>query len=161
MNTLDAVLLVFAALSVVLGLWRGLLRETFAVVAWIAGFPLATYFASDVSRWLDLKDTSPSVAYMLAWMLVFVAVWLVCQVLSQLLSGLLSVVGLGLLNRLLGGVFGLTRAVLSLLVLAMVVGFTSAAHHPLWQSSWVAQLAHQGLVWCKPFLPVPLEGWVF
>jgi len=161
MNTLDAVLLALAALSVVLGLGRGLLRETFAVVAWIAGFPLATHFAPDVRQWLDLSDTSPAFAYMLAWLLVFVAVWLVCQVLSQLLSGLLSVVGLGIFNRLLGGVFGLTRAVLSLLVLALVVGFTPAARHPLWLSSWVAQLAHQGVLWFKPFLPAPLEGWVF
>jgi membrane protein required for colicin V production len=160
MNALDVVLLALIALSVVLGLWRGLVRESFAVLAWVAGFPLASHFAPDVRLWLDLSDTSPALAFMLAWLLVFVAVWLVCHVLSQLLSGVLSVVGLGLVNRLLGGVFGFTRAVLSLLLLTLLVGFTPAVGHPLWQSAWVVQRAHQGVLWLKPFLPAPLEGWV-
>ena len=122
---------------------------------------MASHFAPDVRRWLDLADTSPALTYMLAWLLVFMAVWLVCHGLAMLLSGALSMVGLGIVNRLLGAAFGLTRAALSLLVLSIVVGLTPAVRHPLWQSSWVAQLAHQGVLFFKPFLPAPLEGWVY
>ena len=160
MNSLDLVLLALTALSVGLGLWRGVIRESLAVLAWLLGFPLANHFAPDVKRWLDLTDTSPALSYMLAWVLVFMAIWLVCQGLAMLLSGALSLVGLGIVNRLLGAAFGLTRAALSLLVLSIVVGLTPAVHHPLWQSSWVAQLAHQGVLLFKPFLPAPMEGWV-
>ena len=74
---------------------------------------------------------------------------------------MLSLVGLGIFNRILGGVFGLTRAALSLMVLTIIVGLTPAVSYPLWQSSWVAQMAKQGIVFFKPFLPAPLEGWVF
>jgi membrane protein required for colicin V production len=161
MNTLDWVLLALVALSVVLGLWRGVVRESFAVLAWLLGFPLATYFAPTVRRFLDFSDTSPALTYMAAWVLVFMAVWLVCHGLAMLLSGALSMVGLGIVNCLLGAAFGLTRAALSLLVLSIVVGLTPAVRHPLWQSSWLAQLAHQGVLFFKPFLPAPLEGWVF
>ena len=161
MNILDLVLLALTALSIVLGFWRGVIRESFAVLAWVLGFPMASHFAPDVRRWLDLADTSPALTYMLAWLLVFMAVWLVCHGLAILLSGALSLVGLGIVNRLFGAAFGLTRAVLSLLVLSIVVGLTPAVRHPLWQSSWVAQLAHQGVLFFKPFLPAPLEGWVY
>jgi len=161
MNTLDLVLLALTAISVVLGVWRGVVRESFSVIAWLAGFPVANYFASDVRHWLDLSDTSPAVAFMLAWVLVFVLVWLVCHVFSALLSGALSVVGLGLFNRLLGAVFGLTRAALALMVFAILVRLTPAANYPLWQSSWVVQMANRGIEFFKPFLPVPLESWVF
>jgi len=161
MNTLDWVLLVLVALSVVLGLWRGVIRESFAVLAWLAGFPLATHFAPAVKDFLTLSNTSPALTYMLAWILVFLSVWLVCHVVSTLLSGLLSVVGLGIINRLLGGVFGLTRAALSLMVLAIVVSLTPAVRYPLWKSSWVVHMANQGVDIFKPFLPAPLEGWVF
>ena len=161
MNSLDLVLLALTALSVGLGLWRGVIREALAVLAWLLGFPLASPFAPDVRLWLNLTDISPALSYMLAWLLVFMAVWLVCHGLAMLLSGALSMVGLGIVNRLLGGAFGLTRAALSLMVLSIVVGLTPAVHHPLWQSSWVAQLAHQGVLLFKPFLPAPLEGWVF
>jgi membrane protein required for colicin V production len=161
MNSLDLVLLALTALSVGLGLWRGVIREALAVLAWLLGFPLASHFAPDVRLWLNLTDISPALSYMLAWLLVFMAVWLVCHGLAMLLSGALSMVGLGIVNRLLGGAFGLTRAALSLMVLSIVVGLTPAVHHPLWQSSWVAQLAHQGVLLFKPFLPAPLEGWVF
>jgi len=161
MNTLDLVLLALTAISVVLGVWRGVVSESFSVIAWIAGFPIANYFASDVRRWLDLSDTSPAVAYMLAWVLVFVSVWLVCRVFSSLLSGVLSVVGLGVFNRLLGAVFGLMRASLALMVFAILVRLTPAANYPLWQSSWVVQMANRCIEFFKPFLPVPLESWVF
>ena len=161
MNSLDLVLLALTALSVGLGLWRGVIREALAGLAWLLGFPLASHFAPDVRLWLNLTDISPALSYMLAWLLVFMAVWLVCHGLAMLLSGALSMVGLGIVNRLLGGAFGLTRAALSLMVLSIVVGLTPAVHHPLWQSSWVAQLAHQGVLLFKPFLPAPLEGWVF
>ena len=160
MNTLDLVLLALTAISVVLGLWRGLVRESFSVLAWLAGFPIASYFASDVRHWMNLSDTSPAVAYVLAWVLVFISVWLVCRVFSSLLSGALSLVGLGVVNRLLGAVFGLMRAALALMVFVILVRLTPAANDPLWQSSWVVQMAHRGIEFFKPFLPVPLEGWV-
>ena len=161
MNTLDWVLLALVALSVVLGLWRGVVRESFAVLAWLLGFPLATYFAPTVRRFLDFSDTSPALTYMAAWVLVFLSVWLLCQVVSAVLSGMLSLVGLGIFNRLLGVAFGLTRAALSLMVIAIVVGLTPAVRHPLWQTSWVIQMTNKGVEFFKPFLPAPLEGWVF
>jgi len=80
---------------------------------------------------------------------------------SSLLSGVLSVVGLGVFNRLLGAVFGLMRAALALMVFAILVRLTPAVNDPLWQSSWVVQMANRGIEFFKPFLPVPLEGWVF
>lgn len=160
MNSLDLVLLALTALSVVFGLWRGVIRESFVVIAWLAGFPIASQFAPDVRRLLNLSDFSPALAYMLAWVIVFLAVWLICQLISAVLSGMLSLVGLGIFNRILGGVFGLTRAALSLMVLTIIVGLTPAVSYPLWQSSWVAQMAKQGIVFFKPFLPAPLEGWV-
>lgn len=161
MNTLDLVLLALTAVSVVFGLWRGLVRESFSVLAWLAGFPIASYFALDVRHWLNLSDASPAVAYLLAWVLVFVLVWLVCHVFSAVLSGALSMVGLGIFNRLLGAVFGLTRAAMALMVFAILVRLTPAATYPLWKSSWVIQMANHGIEFFKPFLPAPLEGWVF
>jgi membrane protein required for colicin V production len=161
MNSLDLVLLALTALSAVAGLWRGVIRESFVVLAWLAGFPIASQFAPDVRRLLNLSDLSPALAYMLAWVIVFLAVWLICQLISAVLSGMLSFVGLGIFNRILGGVFGLTRAALSLMVLTIIVGLTPAASYPLWQSSWVVQMAKQGIVFFKPFLPAPMEGWVF
>jgi uncharacterized membrane protein required for colicin V production len=77
MNSLDLVLLALTALSVGLGLWRGVIRESLAVLAWLLGFPLASHFAPDVRLWLDLSDTSPALSYMLAWILVFMVVWLI------------------------------------------------------------------------------------
>ena len=75
MNSLDLVLLALTALSVVFGLWRGVIRESFVVIAWLAGFPIASQFAPDVRRLLNLSDFSPALAYMLAWVIVFLVVW--------------------------------------------------------------------------------------
>ncbi|NBO40150.1 MAG: hypothetical protein EBU92_01135 [Betaproteobacteria bacterium] len=41
MNTVDWVLLVLLMLSGLLGVWRGVVKEVFSVLAWIVGFILS------------------------------------------------------------------------------------------------------------------------
>ena len=54
-------------------------------------------------------------------------------------------------------VFGVARAVVMWLAIAVLVGLTPWRHTDLWLNSPVAQSVHQLLVYLKPVLPAPLE----
>jgi len=87
----------------------------------------------------------------------FVAVFVVTLVLAALasiaLGKLVRSVGLGNLDRLLGALFGLLRALLIVLAAAIVAGFTSFPRSAAWKESVSgAQLAAAATA-LKPWLP--------
>jgi len=127
-----------------------------ALAAWLLGFVLSSKYATDMALHLP-PDWGDNLRYLAGWLLVFVAVWLGMSVLSALVSRLVAVVGLGLLDRLMGGVFGVLRGGIALMVVSVVVGLTPVKTSPAWVNSWMAQSVDAGVKFFKPILPVQLE----
>lgn len=157
MGNLDWALLAVLVLSCLLGMWRGVIREALSLAAWFLGFVLSSKYASELASHLPLTDWSDNARQALAWVLVFTATWLTMTLLATLLRGLVSAVGLGLLDRLMGGVFGLLRGAIALMALSVAVGLTPVKSTSAWMNSWVAQLADWSVLFFKPVLPAPLE----
>lgn len=156
MGALDGVLLAVLLMSCLLGLWRGVIRETMALAAWLLGFLLSSKYAADMAMQLP-PDWGDKLRYLAGWLLVFVAVWLGVSLLSALVQRLVAVVGLGLLDRFMGGVFGVIRGGIALMAVSVVVGLTPVKTSSAWMNSWVAQSADEGVKFFKPILPSPLE----
>lgn len=156
MNTVDCVLLSVLLLSGFWGVWQGVVKEVFSLLAWILGFVLSSQFAAGASQVLPLSWTQ-GLRMACAWVLIFLLVLLVMGLVASLLKQLLSMVGLGLIDRFLGGVFGVLRATIMLLAITLLVGLTPLKSNLDWMGSRVAQTVHLLLVYLKPVLPAPLE----
>ena len=155
MNSLDWMLLSPLFVSGLLGVWRGVVHEVMSVLAWVIGVVLAGRFAADLAQLLPINgDLLP---HAVAWVLVLLVVLIAAGLLARLLKQLLSVAGLGLADRLLGGVFGLVRGTMVLMLLVLVIGLTPFKKYPIWTSSQVVPLVQLLLEFVKPVLPVPLE----
>jgi membrane protein required for colicin V production len=155
MNSLDWMLLAPLLVSGLLGVWRGVVREVMSVLAWVTGVVLAGRFAADLAQLLPINgDVLP---HAVAWVLILLAVLIAAGLLARLLKQLLSVAGLGLADRLLGGVFGLVRGTMVLMLIVLLIGLTPFKKYPIWTSSQVVPLAQLLLEFVKPVLPVPLE----
>ena len=155
MNSLDWMLLAPLLVSGLLGVWRGVVREVMSVLAWVTGVVLAGRFAADLAQLLPINgDVLP---HAVAWVLILLAVLIAAGLLARLLKQLLSVAGLGLADRLLGGVFGLVRGTMVLMLIVLLIGLTPFKKYPIWTSSQVVPLAQLLLDFVKPVLPVPLE----
>ncbi len=157
MSTLDWALLAVVALSCLWGLWRGVIRETLSLVAWFLGFVLSSKYASTVAMQLPLPEWRDNWRLVLAWVLVFIGTWLLLTLLATLLKGLVSAVGLGLVDRFMGGLFGLLRGGIALMALSVAVGLTPVKTSSVWMNSWMAQLADWSVLFFKPVLPTQLE----
>lgn len=156
MSTLDGVLWGLLLLSCLLGIWRGVIREIMSLVAWLLGFVLASKYAADVALELS-TDWFGHWRYFAAWIVVFFAVWLGMSVLSYFISRLVSLVGLGLMDRIMGCMFGFLRGGIALMAISIVVGLTPFKASEAWKNSWLAQTADKGVTFFKPILPAQLE----
>jgi membrane protein required for colicin V production len=153
MDAVDWILLALLGVSMLLGMWRGLVREVISLAGWIAGFWIAQEWAPQAGAWLPLQGASEVLRYLAGFVTVFLVVLITSVVLGWVVSKLVSAVGLGVVDRLLGGVFGGLRGVMLLLTLAVVVSLTPMHTAPWWTGSPVARSLVDGLQWLKPVLP--------
>ncbi len=150
MAVLDGVLLGILVVSMLLGAWRGLVFELFSLVGWVVGFFVARLFAEDVAAWLPLDG------FVLAFVLIVFA-W---GLLSALAKQLVEFVGLRPVDRTLGAVFGVLRAAVLILVLAVVVVSTPLREHDWWTQSQAAPWLTDAVASVLPALSVQWGRWL-
>jgi membrane protein required for colicin V production len=118
----DWVIIALLALSTVEGLRRGLIAALFSLGGFILGFFLAGkywYLALPVMRRLV---SQPWIAELCCFLLVLFLVIIAASLLGHMLRRTAHALGLGWIDRLLGGAFGLLRG-----VLVVVLGFIIVA----------------------------------
>lgn len=149
----DWALVAVLALSLVVGLWRGLVFEVLSLLGWIAAFFVAQWFAPDVAAWLPLSTASPPVRFAAAFVLTFVGAVFVAGLIAALVKKLVAAVGLRPVDRVLGGLFGLVRGIVLLLVATMAIEMTPLHTSAWWQESRGAPWLSAALQGLKPALP--------
>jgi membrane protein required for colicin V production len=153
MSTVDWLFTSILGLSLLTGLWRGLVRELLSVISWVAAFFLSQWLASDAAQWLPMAGASEVIRHAAGFVAVFVACLVAGGLLGWLLQKLLSTVGLAPLDRLLGAMFGLVRGAVVLLAVTVVMQMTPLQTSPMWQGSQGAVMASKALQGLKPMLP--------
>ncbi len=152
----DWALLSVLALSVLVGLWRGLVFELMSLVGWVVAYVLAQMFSPQLAVYLPVGAPGTALHQGLAFVLSFVCVLIAWSLLAKLVRMGLHATPLTLIDRLLGAVFGLLRGSALLLVLATIVAFTPVLRSPPWQASQGAAWLGQVLLGLKPLLPAEM-----
>ncbi len=156
MTWFDYGVLVVLGLSASIGVWRGLIREVFALAAWIAAALAAMLFAGEVATWLPASFATPLVRTVIAVIVVFVAVLIAVSLGGLLVSKLARAVGLSVADRTLGAVFGVARGALILLVLVLAAGLTALPKEPFWREAKLSAPLETAAIAVKPYLPRPV-----
>lgn len=153
MTLFDFVVIAAVVISALLALARGLIREVIALAAWIAALVLAFTLAGPLADQFRSWNLSPAVLQVLAFVAIFFAVLLAGGIIAALLSGAVRAIGLGWLDRLLGGAFGVLRGVLLVLVGILVAGLTSLPKSDWWQNSAMAEPLTAAALEFRDWLP--------
>ena len=147
--SLAAVLVV----SVVVGLWRGLVFEVLSLLGWVAAYIAAQAFSPMAAAHLPVGTPGSAVNLGAAFAVVFLLALVVWSLASRLLQMLIHATPLRVVDRVLGAGFGLLRGAVLLLALATVVSMTPAARSDAWQDSlgatWLTAMLHE----LRPVLP--------
>lgn len=149
----DMALMAVLLLSVAVGLWRGLVFELLSLAGWLVAFVLAQAYAVDVGARLPIGTPGSALNLGIAFVLTFIAALIVWTLLAKLVRMALHATPLTVIDRVLGGGFGLLRGLLLLLVVATLVAFTPAARSADWNASHGAAWLGVVLLGLKPVLP--------
>lgn len=100
------------------GLWKGLVSELTSTVSLFVGIFVAIKFSGYVAPFFSGNiNEYPKHAAIVAFIITFIAVVAAATILSRIVTNLADFSGMGILNRLLGGLFGGIKMILILTVM--------------------------------------------
>ncbi len=134
MHWVDIAILLITGISCLFGLWRGFVREVLSLLAWIAALLLARVYSDDLAPSLGRWIEGSAMQQVFAFALLFMATLLTGALINHLVAKLIDMSGLKLTDRLLGGVFGIARGVVIVMVF-VYFGSSFFATEPWWQAS--------------------------
>jgi membrane protein required for colicin V production len=153
MTLFDYGVLFIIGSSVLLSVMRGLVRELMALAGWVVAFVAANLFSDTVSLWLPESLGSMSVRVLAAFVLLFVATLVIMSLLARLIRSLVHGAGMSVEDRILGGVFGLARGLLVVMIAVLLAGLTTLPRQPVWNNAMLSAPLEALAVFVKPWLP--------
>ena len=141
------------AVSIVVGLWRGLVLEVLSLLGWLAAYAAAQWLAPEAARHIPVGRPGSALNHAAAFACVFLVVLIAWALLARLLRFVIHATPLGPLDRVLGATFGAARAFVVMLAIATVVMLTSLAQSQAWRASHGAVWLNDTLRGIKPILP--------
>ena len=152
MTWFDYIVLAIVGLSVLLAVFRGVVREIAALAGWVAALILSSMFAQDVAQWLP-ASLSHLLRAIIAYVAIFLGVLLLSGATGLLLAKLLRAAGLGFTDRAVGALFGLLRGAVIVFVGVMLAGLTSIPAEPFWREAALSGPVETAVLAAKPALP--------
>ena len=116
MNLVDLCVLAVIAVSALLGLSRGVVRELLGLLSWTAAGYGAWLYGPQLMPLTQRAIGNPDLADPAAYVIAFVVLLIILSLLSNLVGRLVSLSALGGLDRTLGLLFGLARGALLLII---------------------------------------------
>lgn len=153
MNWVDYAILVIMALSAIISIWRGFMREVLSLLGWIAAFWVALSFGDVVADRLVNQIETPSVRLGAAFALLFVATLMIAGLVNFLIGRLIENTGLTGTDRMLGVFFGVARGIAIVTVLVLAAGLTPLPADPWWNESLFVGHFQDLAVWIRKMLP--------
>lgn len=135
LNWADIVLITVIALSSLISLKRGFVKEAFSLASWIVAFIVARSFNPNVQTLLVESIEHPVFRMIAAFVILFIGTLLLGAAISFIIVTLIRLTGLTPLDRLLGIFFGLTRGLILSVVIVAIVRLTPFEQAEWWQSS--------------------------
>jgi membrane protein required for colicin V production len=158
MNGADYLILGVLAFSVLLGLFRGFVRESIALLAWLGGLWLAWRYAPLIEplfRGAIDEPASTWAARAVILLAVLVVGWLLAAILSYFLRhSALSI----MVDRLLGMVFGVIRGAVVIAVFVLLAQFAHLEQTKWWKNSRLVPYAAEGAGWIQTFAETGMDA---
>ena len=157
---IDYAILALISVSLIIGLFRGFIREAFSLLIWGLGIWIGLTFSRDLSVYLETFISYPSARISAAFAILFFTTLIIGSLVSYLLGELVKKTGLSGSDRFAGMIFGIMRGMLVVVVLVMLGGLTPLPEDPWWKESQLIPPFQSLAMWLREHIPSGLAGYV-
>ncbi|MDP3671711.1 MAG: CvpA family protein [Telluria sp.] len=153
MTIFDYLVLFVLLCSVVISTMRGLLKEVLSLLSWVASFLVANAYGADLAALLPELIPGATLRLIVGFIALFIGTRLLMSLLTLAVDALVNASGLKVMDRGLGGLFGLGRGIVIVLAVAFLCGMTSIPQQRLWTDALLSPLVESAARTVQPFLP--------
>lgn len=122
MNYLDIILAIPLLWGIYKGISKGIVKELAALIALIAGIYGAVHFADNIHPYLKEQFAiESSFLSIVSFAITFIVIVLAVKLVGFIIDKIVKAVALGLISRLLGGVFGVLKTAFILSALLLII----------------------------------------
>ena len=146
---IDVVIISLIALSAILSLFRGFVKEALALVTWLVALWVALHFSPALAEAFLGGISTPSLRAGVAFVILFVIVLILSALINRLASQLVKRTGLTGTDRMIGMLFGVARGAVVVAVLVLLAGMTTMPQDPWWQQSVTIGYFQDLAVWLR------------
>jgi membrane protein required for colicin V production len=126
-------------ISLLIGLFRGFIREILSLLSWLGALWLGYAYATLGASYLEPYITQPPLRVVVAFAAIFIVALIGFSIISYLLYRLLSIAGVSGVDRSLGMLFGLVRGFVIVALLILAATFMDFTSQPWWKDSLLVQ----------------------
>jgi len=124
MSYLDYFFIFIIFISLLIGIYRGFTRELLSLTGWVFAFYFANLFSGDLLKYFPF-EFGEHINFIIIYMIIFIIILLIASFLAGILNKLIKNIGLGVLNILMGSIFGFMRGILITFIIIFLVEKTS------------------------------------
>lgn len=133
MQSLDIAILSIIAISAVISLMRGFIKEALSLFGWLAAIWVSLTYSDVFADVLAKFISTPSIRFVIAFTSLFVVTLLMSSLINYLASQLVKKSGLSVTDRMIGVVFGIARGGVVVGILVLLAGLTPMPQDTWWQ----------------------------
>jgi membrane protein required for colicin V production len=157
MTVIDLVILGIIAVSGLISLMRGFVKEALSLASWVIAFVVARYFSGNLATLLEGQIETNSLRWLIAFAILFVATLVICAMVNYLIAHIVKATGLTGTDRVLGMVFGMVRGLVIVVALVYGAQLTMIPGDTWWQESKVIPHLETVAEWARKTLPSAVD----
>ena len=132
MNWADWAIIAIVAISSLISVARGFVKEAFSLAVWVLAFFVAVAFHERLAALMADSVASVSLRYIFSYIVLFIATLLLGSMVKHLLGQLVKATGLSGTDRLLGMAFGLSRGLIIVMALLILLPMAIPVNQDRW-----------------------------
>lgn len=156
MPWIDIAMIGLFVVSILIGIYRGFVKEVLSVAAWLLAAYFAFMFGEQASVYVKPYVKQSPLDLFIAYVGVFLVALILFSIVGYILSKLFESTGMTGIDRSIGSLFGVLRAALIVVVLILVGHFMAMDHQQWWTDSNFIPYFDPLVEWVKSLLPADI-----
>lgn len=157
---IDFAIIGLIVISLIIGLFRGLIKEAFSLLTWIIAVWVGLTFSREFAPFLETFIVYPSARIATAFGILFLITLIIGSIVSYLAGVLVLKTGLTGSDRFAGMLFGIARGLVVVAIMVMLAGLTPLPEDSWWKESILIPPFQSLALWLRDHVPAGMAGYL-